>query len=309
MAEAVIDIQGLTKIYRSGVRRRPVYAVKNLALTVERGSIVAFVGPNGAGKTTTIHTLLGFLKPNTGSVRIFGQPPGPGVLRRVGYQSEIFHTYPFYKPKEVLRFYGQLSGMSRGDVDKATPALLDRMGLGSVPSRPVGTFSKGMTQRLGLAQALLHDPELLILDEPTSGLDPEGRRLVLDIIAEEKARGRTVFLSSHILSDVERTCDQVVMVRKGEVAFSDSLASFGASVTQWQIEVSGWTPEVHAAIGAHAFEVAEDADGHAVLVCEAGAKKALLHALTSTAADVGTVQPRRGTTLEEKYLSHLEEGR
>ena len=309
MAEAVIDIQGLTKIYRAGFLRRPVYAVKDLALKVERGSVVAFVGPNGAGKTTTIHTLLGFLKPNAGTVSIFGQPPSPHVLRRVGYQSEIFHTYPFYKPKEVLRFYGQLSGMSRGDVDKATPALLDRMGLGNVPSRPVGTFSKGMTQRLGLAQALLHDPELLILDEPTSGLDPEGRRLVLDIIADEKRRGRTVFLSSHILSDVERTCDQVVMVRKGEVAFAESIAAFGAIETKWEIEVRGWTPDVHAAIGAHAFEVASDADGRAVLVCEAAAKKGLLHALTATAADVGTVQPRRGATLEEKYLSHLEEGR
>ena len=307
MSEAVIDIQGLTKVYRAGFRRRQVHAVKNLGLTVERGSIVAFVGPNGAGKTTTIHTLLGFLKPNAGRVRVFGQPPGPEIRRRIGYQSEIFHTYPFYKPREVLRFYGQLSGMSRAGVDAAAPALLERMGLGNVPQRPVGTFSKGMTQRLGLAQALLHDPELLILDEPTSGLDPEGRRLVLDIMRDEKARGRTVFLSSHILADVERICDKVVMVRRGEVAFADDISAFAGQTDEWEIQVTGWAPAVRDAIAAHAHDVAREGDGTAVLVCPAAGKKALLRALTGTDAEIGTVQPRRGHSLEDKYLAHLEE--
>ena len=307
MSPPVIEIDALTKIYRSGVRRRPVYAVKNLALTVPRGSIVAFVGPNGAGKTTTIHTLLGFLKPNSGRVRVFGQAPGPEMRRKIGYQSEIFHTYPFYKPRDVLRFYGQLSGMSKAGVDAAAPALLARMGLGDVPSRPVGTFSKGMTQRLGLAQALLHDPELLILDEPTSGLDPEGRRLVLDIIRDEKQRGRTVFLSSHILADVERTCDTVVMIRRGEVAFADAVSSFGAGGDEWEIEVAGWAPAVRDALAGRAFEIGREAEGAAVLVCATSEKKALLRALTATDAEIGAVQRRRGATLEDKYLAHLED--
>jgi ABC-2 type transport system ATP-binding protein len=307
LSDPIIDIDGLTKIYRSGLRRRPVYAVKNLALTVPRGSIVAFVGPNGAGKTTTIHTLLGFLKPNSGRVRVFGQAPGADARRKIGYQSEIFHTYPFYKPRDVLRFYGQLSGMSKADVDAAAPALLERVGLGEVRSRAVGTFSKGMTQRLGLAQALLHDPELLILDEPTSGLDPEGRRLVLDIIRDEKRRGRTVFLSSHILADVERTCDTVVMIRRGEVAFADAVSAFSAGGHEWEIEEAGWTPAVRAALGEHAFEIAREAGGTAVLVCATAAKKALLRALTATDAEIVAVQPRRGATLEDRYLAHLEE--
>ena len=305
MADAVIEIAGLTKIYRSGLMRKPVHAVKNLALTVERGSVVAFVGPNGAGKTTTIHTLLGLLKPNSGAVRIFGQPPGPGVLRKVGYQSEIFNTYPFYKAHEVLRFYGQMSGMSRSEIDAATPPLLERMGLGGAGKRPVSTFSKGMTQRMGLAQALLHNPELLILDEPTSGLDPEGRRLVLDIIRDEQQKGRTIFLSSHILADVERTCDKVVMVRKGEVAFEDQIAAFSADAGEWEIDVTGWTPEIAQALSAHTYEIVREGDGTAVIACEAARKKALLHALTGTAADVGAVRPRRGASLEEKYLEHL----
>jgi ABC-2 type transport system ATP-binding protein len=305
LPEAVVDIQGLTKIYRSGLRRTPVYAVKNIALTVPRGAIVAFVGPNGAGKTTTIHTLLGFLKPDGGHVRLFGLPPGPAALRRVGYQSEIFHTYPFYKAYEALRYYGRLSGMSRAAIDAAVPPLLARMGLDGASARPVNTFSKGMTQRLGLAQALLHDPELLILDEPTSGLDPEGRRLVLDIIREEKARGRTVFLSSHILSDVERTCDEVVMVNHGEVAFAHQIAAFGSGSLDWEIEVLGWTAAQRDLLGDLAFSVAAEGDGSAVLVCATDQKRALLHKLTSLPLDVGTVQRRRTATLEETYLRHV----
>ena len=303
--EAVIDIQGLTKIYRTGMRRAPVYAVKNLGLTVPRGAVVAFVGPNGAGKTTTIHTVLGFLAPNAGQVRVFGQPPGPGALRRIGYQSEIFHTYPYYKAREALRYYGRLSGMSRAAIAAAVPPLLARMGLEDAANRPVGGFSKGMTQRLGLAQAMLHDPELLILDEPTSGLDPQGRRLVLDIIAEEKAKGRTVFLSSHILSDVERTCDEVVMVNHGEVAFSRQIATFQPGGDDWEIEVTGWSAAQRELLRDLAFTVARESEGSAVLVCAAADKKALLHRLTSLPMEVGTVQRRRGASLEETYLEHV----
>src|SRR5436190_20981651 len=305
MAEPVIDIQGLTKTYRTGLRRTPVHAVKNLALTVPRGAIVAFVGPNGAGKTTTIHTVLGFLTPDAGSVRLFGLPPGPAALRRIGYQSEIFHTYPFYKAREALRYYGRLSGMSRPAIDAAVPPLLARMELDAAANRPVGTFSKGMTQRLGLAQAMLHDPELLILDEPTSGLDPQGRRLVLDIIREEKAKGRTVFLSSHILADVERTCDEVVMVNHGEVAFSNQIAAFQADGDDWEIEVTGWSAASRELLGDLLFTVAAEADAAAVLVCAAAQKKALLNRITSLPMDVGAVRRRRGASLEETYLEHV----
>jgi ABC-2 type transport system ATP-binding protein len=303
--DAVIAIDALSKTYRAGIRWKRVHAVKNLTLRVPHGSIVAFVGPNGAGKTTTIHTLLGLLKPDTGTVRIFGEPPGPSVLRRVGYQSEVFHTYPFYSTVEALRYYGRLSGLTKDDLARSLPPILERLGLKDVSKRPVGTFSKGMTQRLGLAQALLHEPALLILDEPTSGLDPEGRRLVLDIIREEKQRGRTVFLSSHILSDVERTCDEVVMINKGEVAFADRLSSFAADEQQWEIEVDGWTPAIRDLLAGHQFIVAAEDEGSATLVCAATDRKALLHALTALPVEVGAVNPRRGATLEDKYLEHV----
>jgi ABC-2 type transport system ATP-binding protein len=304
-ADAVVAIEGLTKTYRAGVRLKPVHAVRNLTLRVPRGSIVACVGPNGAGKTTAIHTLLGLLKPDAGAVSIFGEAPGPAVLQRVGYQSEIFHTYPFYSTVEALRYYGRLSGLTPNELVRIVPPLLERIGLRDAGKRPVGTFSKGMTQRLGLAQALVHDPALLILDEPTSGLDPEGRRLVLDIIREEKEKGKTIFLSSHILSDVERTCDEVVMINKGEVAFADRLSSFGADTRRWEIEVSGWTEDTRALLAEHQFDLAAEEPGRAIIVCTAADKKALLHALTSLPVDVGSVQPRRAATLEEKYLEHV----
>ena len=235
---------------------------------------------------------------------MFGEPPGPGVARRVGYQPEIFYTYPFYSAREALRFYGQLAGMSSSELEKAIPPLLDRMGLSAAGKRPISSYSKGMTQRLGLAQALIHDPELLILDEPTSGLDPEGRRLVLDIVGEEKARGRTVFLSSHILSDVERTCDEVVMVRDGLVVLADRIASFGAVSQSWDIEVFGWTT-AHATVLAHgAATVIQQSDGVAILRCDAAGKQALLRAIAAANLDIGTVQPMRAATLEETYMKH-----
>ncbi len=304
MNDAVIDIRALTKTYRTGFRQAPVHAVRNLALTVARGSIVAFVGPNGAGKTTTIHTVLGFLHPDSGSVRIFGMPPGPTTRRRIGYQPEIFNTYPFYTARGSLRFYGGLSGMSRQEIDRATPPLLDRLGLAQAAGRTVAGFSKGMTQRLGLAQALLHDPELLILDEPTSGLDPEGRRLVIDIIREEKQKGKTIFLSSHILADVERTCDEVVMFVNGEVAFTERIGAAPES-TLWEIEVLGWTDASPAWLHAHPFEVSTRDGTRATLECETDAKRALLHAITATPLDVVSVRPRREGSLEEKYLRHV----
>jgi ABC-2 type transport system ATP-binding protein len=308
MAEAVIEIDGLVKTYRTGLRRREVFAVKKLSLKVNSGSIVAFVGPNGAGKTTTIQTLLGFLKPDAGNVRLFGQPASTSLLGRIGYQPEIFHTYPFYRASEALRYYGRLSGMASAALDKNIPDLLNRMGLSDAASRKTVTFSKGMTQRLGLAQALLHDPELLILDEPTSGLDPEGRRLVLDIIREEKARGRTIFLSSHILSDVERTCDEVFMIRQGEIVFSEHLSAFAGRSQHWEIEVLEWTAEAKAQLSGLNFTYQSETADKAVLLCTSEAKRELLRKLTELPVDIASVQRSRGATLEDTYMKLVGKG-
>src|SRR5947207_10902263 len=235
---AIIEVEELSKAFRSRFRRRSVQAVFDLNLRIERGNVVAFVGPNGAGKTTTIYALLGLLNPDRGQIRLFGMSPSSeAARRRIGFQSEIFHTYGFKTAERALRFYGELGEMPAAKIAAAVPRQLDRLGLGAASKRKVRGFSKGMIQRLGPAQALLHAPELLILDEPTTGLDPEGRKLVAEIILEEKTRGTTVFLSSHILSDVERTCDHVVILRDGSVVLSESMETLRSGSDEWDVEL------------------------------------------------------------------------
>jgi ABC-2 type transport system ATP-binding protein len=299
-AEAVIEVEGFTKIFRSRFRRRDVRAVTDLNLRVERGNVVAFVGPNGAGKTTTIYALLGLLHPDRGRIRLFGIPAGSeAARRRTGFQSEIFHTYGFKSAESALRFYGELAEMPDDKIASAISHQLDRLGLATARKRKVRGFSKGMVQRLGLAQALMHEPELLILDEPTTGLDPEGRRLVAEIILEEKARGTTVFLSSHILSDVERTCDHVVILREGSIAFSQSMAALRGDSDEWEIEVLNCTPRVRESIiGADVREQGAD-----VLVrCARADKNQLLRRLLEAEAEIGTV--RRTRSLEDLYMQY-----
>jgi ABC-2 type transport system ATP-binding protein len=274
--------------------------VFDLTLRVERGSVVAFVGPNGAGKTTTIYALLGLLNPDRGKIRLFGLPPkNEAARRRIGFQSEIFHTYGFKTAERALRFYGQLAEMPADKIAEAVPRQLTRLGLGAASRRKVRGFSKGMFQRLGLAQALLHQPELLILDEPTTGLDPEGRKLVAEIILEEKNRGTTVFLSSHILSDVERTCDHVVILREGSVAFSESMAALRGGSDEWEIEVLNCTPRARESIDrANLREQGPD-----VLVrCSTADKNAVLRRLLEAEAEIGTV--RRTRSLEDLYMQY-----
>jgi ABC-2 type transport system ATP-binding protein len=197
--------------------------------------------------------------------------------------------------------------MTKESLAPAIPKQLERLGLGDARHRKVSGFSKGMTQRLGLAQALIHDPELLILDEPTSGLDPEGRRLVLEIVRDEKARGRTVFLSSHILSDVERVCDEVIMIRQGEVVFSEQLASFSVQTQDWAIEVGGFNDSIRAQIGDRA-QVLSSNDDSAILVCASAAKRDLLKTLLELPVEIGAVQRRRSESLEDTYMKYVGKG-
>ncbi len=264
---------------------------------------MAFVGPNGAGKTTTIHSLLGFLKPSSGEARLFGQLPSPAVLSRVGYQSETFHGFPFYTARESLRFYGLLAGMSRREVEEITPRMLDRLALRDAADRRINRFSKGMTQRLGLAQALMHSPELLILDEPTSGLDPDGRQLVLDILLEEKARGATVFLSSHVLSEVEQVSDHVVMVRGGTLVLSASITELNADQLQWEIVVRKWRPEYDSLIEGTSARLNKGSEQTTVVV-DAPDKQALLAKLSANGAEITSLQPLHRSGLERAYRDH-----
>jgi ABC-2 type transport system ATP-binding protein len=200
-------------------RTGPVHAVKDLSLSVDEGTVFGFLGPNGAGKTTTMHVLLGFVEPASGEARIFGVDVRQAIARqRIGYLPEHPDLYPFLTGRELLRFAGQLFGLRGKSLEARISDLLRQVDVGPAADRRIGTYSRGMLQRIGLAQALINDPDLVILDEPTNGLDPLGRMEVRRWIAQLREQGKTVFFSSHELSEVEMVCDHVAILVRGTVA-------------------------------------------------------------------------------------------
>jgi ABC-2 type transport system ATP-binding protein len=229
---AAIEILGLEKTYKVGFwRKRPKCALRPLHLDVEEGEILGFLGPNGAGKTTTLKLLMGLIFPTGGSARILGKEwTDPSVKAQVGFLPEHPYFYDYLTAGELLEYYAQLSGVSAKDRSKRVQAMLDRVGLPDVSRVQLRKFSKGMLQRVGIAQAILHDPKVVFLDEPMSGLDPMGRRDVRDLIEQLKQEGKTVFFSTHILSDAEALCDRVAIIHLGELRGVGAVADLTASV-------------------------------------------------------------------------------
>jgi len=214
--QAAIDIKDLSVTFTTAAG--PVHALQNLTLSVPEGGVFGFLGPNGAGKTTAMHVLLGFVEATSGSATILGTDVGQSIARqRIGYLAEHPNTYRFLTGRELLRAAGQLFLIPRSELAERIERLLDQLDLASAGDRRVGTYSRGMLQRICVAEALINDPELVILDEPTSGLDPLGRELIRDIIADLKSRGKTVFFSSHELSEVELVCDSLAILNKGQL--------------------------------------------------------------------------------------------
>ncbi|MBI5419769.1 MAG: ABC transporter ATP-binding protein [Deltaproteobacteria bacterium] len=213
----VIEVSGVSKSYPMGFWRKRVKVLSDLSFVVGQNEIVGFLGPNGAGKTTTIKILNRLAFPDTGTVTIFGEEAGkrPGSRRRIGFMPEQPYFYEYLTGAEFMSLCGHMNGLGRGEIKRRSEEMLTRVGLDGAAGLAIRKYSKGMLQRLGLAQALLHDPELVILDEPMSGLDPMGRMEVRNLIRELKDAGKTVFFSSHIISDVEALCDRVVMIHKG----------------------------------------------------------------------------------------------
>lgn len=234
MSTFTIDTSQLRKSY--GTRT----AVRDLTLQVRRGEAFGFLGPNGAGKSTSIKMLLGLVKPSGGSALLLGEPLGTRNVRtRVGFLPEHFRFYDWLSASELILFHGRLCGLTEGELRRKVPQLLDRVGLGAQSSKPVRSFSKGMMQRVGLAQAIVNDPEILFLDEPTSGLDPGGRKLVRDVIAEQRSRGATVFLNSHLLGEVEQSCDRVAFIREGSIVGMYQMGAWQSAQTEVEIRVTG----------------------------------------------------------------------
>jgi ABC-2 type transport system ATP-binding protein len=232
--DLAISTRGLRKVFGDKV------AVRNLSLDVPRGEVFGFLGPNGAGKSTSVKMLLGLVKPTSGNASILGKSCGDVPTRRkVGFLPEHFRFYDWLTGAELLRLHGRLYGMSPAELRTRVPALLDLVGLSAHSDKRVHDFSKGMLQRIGLAQALINDPELIFLDEPTSGLDPVGRRLVRDIIKAQRERGATVLLNSHLLSEVEITCDRVAFIKHGEVLETRELKGLLEEQTSVSVQSEG----------------------------------------------------------------------
>src|SRR5215475_5887915 len=218
-SDLAIRTRGLRKVFGGKV------AVRSLTLDVPRGEVFGFLGPNGAGKSTSVKMLLGLVFPTSGEAEILGRPAGDVKARsKVGFLPEHFRFYDWLTPAELLKLHGRLYGMTQGVLRERIPTLLDLVGLTPHSNKRLRDFSKGMLQRIGLAQALLNEPDLIFLDEPTSGLDPVGRRLVRDIIRSQRDRGATVLLNSHLLGEVEITCDRVAFIKHGEVVETRQLS-------------------------------------------------------------------------------------
>jgi ABC-2 type transport system ATP-binding protein len=284
-------------------------AVRNLSLTVPRSQIFGFLGPNGAGKSTSIKMLLGLVKPTGGEALVLGAPSGDIATRRkIGFLPEDFRFYSWLSPSELLYLHGHLAGMTPNRVRERIPALLDLVGLTPHREKRLRDFSKGMLQRIGLAQALIHEPELIFLDEPTSGLDPMGRRLVRDIIRAQRDRGATVFLNSHLLSEVEVTCDQVAFIKQGEVVASRDLRAQSQDQTRIFVRARNISQQALAGLVQWTSSVQLDGDRLAITTASAECLPAILRHLVASGADVFEFTPERAS-LEDLFMKIMGEDR
>ena len=240
----VIELRALRKVFRGHLGIGRTVAVDGLELSIHRGESFGLLGPNGAGKTTTLKLMLGLLRPDAGEVRLLGGPVGdPRTRVRLGYLPENPYFYDYLSAEEFLDFYGRLQGIPRSERRDRIHETLKRVGLAGREKTALRKFSKGMTQRLGLAQAIQHDPELVILDEPMSGLDPIGRREVRDLILGLREAGKTVFFSSHILQDAEMICDRVAILNRGRLQSLGRLDEMVSSSVLWfEVGVRGVLP-------------------------------------------------------------------
>jgi ABC-2 type transport system ATP-binding protein len=299
--EAVIAAEHLSKTFRVGFWARKVRAVVDLSVEVRRGEIFGLLGPNGAGKTTTIKMLLGFVRPTSGRATVAGHAAGSlASRRRLGYLPENPALYEYLNGIEYLRFAGRLSGLSRADAARTADVLLEKVGLAGRADRAIRRFSKGMVQRLGLAQALIGDPEIVVLDEPMSGLDPIGRKDVRDLIFSLRTEGRTVLFSTHILSDVEAICDRIGIIAEGRLTDCGTLTSLlRPGVRAIEVHAQNVPPDLRARLAQDGARVLERDDGTVLTFADQDSADSAVRAIVSNGGRLVSLLPHRDT------LEHL----
>jgi ABC-2 type transport system ATP-binding protein len=306
--ETILEVNDLHKTFRIGFFRKKVEAVRGVGFTVKRGEIFGFVGPNGAGKTTSIKMILQLIYPDRGSVKIFGTPTGdPAARARLGYLPENPYIYTYLRPLEFLDLCGQLCRLDGPTRRKRSLALIERLGLTHALDRPIGRFSKGMMQRLGVCQALLHEPEMLILDEPFSGLDPIGRKDIRDILLEQKAAGKTLLFTTHVLSDIELLCNRVAIVQRGKLVAAGPLHDLlKPDIKQVELELTEVNADLLALFKQRAASVRELENHVTVMVDGDGKVPELLKLAAEHHAQVNAVIPHR-ETLEDLFVRQAAE--
>jgi len=304
--ETVLEFTDLAKEFRLGLQLTRVQAVRGVSLKVEAGEIFGYLGPNGAGKTTTMKMAMALIQPSAGEVKLFGQSiEDPAVRARVGYLPEHPYFYDYLTASEILDFYAELYGLKRADRKRRVGELLELVGLTYAAHRTLRRFSKGMLQRVGIAQAIINDPDLVILDEPLSGLDPMGRKEVRDIIVALREQGKTVFFSSHILHDIETICDRVGLLIQGKlekVGPLDALLSDGSS--EVDVTARDVPADAQDTLAGLATSVQRLGPTTLFTVSDTGTG-ALLQALLAAGARVHEVQPRR-QSLEALFVHEAE---
>lgn len=298
MANFALEATSLRKVYGQKT------AVQDLTLSVERGEVFGFLGPNGAGKTTSIKMLLSLVKPTSGEGQLLGRPLGDVAARRkVGYLPEHFRFHDWLTATEFLDLNGQLYGMGKSQRRGLIPDLLELVGLGARAHTPLRAFSKGMTQRIGLAQALMNDPEIVFLDEPTSGLDPIGRKLVRDIIDGLRQEGTAVFVNSHLLSEIEQTCDRVAFIKQGRIIEVNQMRDLMAQSLQLTLRVGQPSPALLQQLAQFGDGVSLDEETGQITLAlrEDTAVPRLATWLTQNGHALYELTPRR-ITLEERFI-------
>lgn len=301
MPEAAIEFRNVHKVYQRRFSEERVVALSDVSFEAAPGEVCAFLGPNGAGKTTSISILMGFLFADSGEIRVLGYPPGDVRAKRsIGFLPENFAFYQYLNAPKLLQLHLALAGKKVERPADRIGELLARVRLSGYEDLKIGKYSRGMVQRLGLAQALLDDPQLMILDEPTSGLDPAGRKEVLELLASLKAAGKTVFLSSHILPEVEQICDRIVIIDRGRLLRSGSLEEMLASGSRVEILADEVSEEARQAVTGKGAEIHTDPHGVRI-VADVALKRELTEMLWNAGSDVISMNPVR-SSLEELFL-------